>query len=215
VLDPPHSDDLDVAVEHFNLGFRHHYRLPTTTAEALLAERRFEAEWATVPVVRTTGVIDASCAVIARGVLSIAPRYAIGLIAPSGAVQVLAPDEGDDGSYRSGHVLLVNPLGGWDTWTAMSRWFKKHGGDNAKRMLLAGLASEDRPDDAANSALLLAAAATHGRAVALPPDEAFSSARAAEVSYIFDVPVETLRAWKKRYREGLAAKKPGRPKRNR
>ena len=49
----------------------------------------------------------------------------------------------------------------------------------------------------------------------LPPDEAFSAARAAEVSYIYGVPVETLRAWKQRHRDELAAKKPGAPPKNR
>ena len=107
-------------------------------------------------------------------------------------------------------MLLVNPLGGRDNWTSISRWVRRYAGEQARRALLAGLASEDRPDEAANLKLLRDAAATHGRAIVLPPDEAFSSGRAAEVSYIYGVPVETLRSWKQRYRAELAAKKPGR-----
>ena len=85
----------------------------------------------------------------------------------------------------------------------------------AGRTLLAGLASEDRPDAAANLDLLTRAVAAHERAIALPPDEAFSAERAAEVSYIYGVPVDTLRTWKQRHRSDLAAKKPGAPRKNR
>lgn len=211
---PPHADELDDAVEHFNESFRHRYRLPATTAEVLRGADGFDEAWANIPVVRAGGVVDASCAVIARGVLSGVPRYAVGLITAGGSVHVLAPDEGDKDSYGN-HVLLVNPLGGRDNWTAMARWFRQFGGTNARRTLLAGLASEERPDEAANHELLMRAASTHGRAIALPPDEAFSGARAAEVSYIYRVPVDTLRSWKQRYRSGLAAKKPGAPRTNR
>ncbi len=79
-------------------------------------------------------------------------------------------------------MLLVNPLGGVDNWVSMSRWFRRYAGTNARRTQLAGLASEERPDEAANLKLLWDAAATHRRAIALPPDEAFSAERAAEVS---------------------------------
>jgi transposase-like protein len=49
----------------------------------------------------------------------------------------------------------------------------------------------------------------------LPPDEGFSAERAAEVSYIYGVPVETLRAWRIRHRSPLGAKRPGAPRKNR
>ena len=211
----PHSDSLRTAIRHFNASFRHRYRLPVTTVRACRCADGFDEAWANIPVVRDGGVADASCVVIARTVLSIVPRYAIGMITADGSIHVLAPEEGDEESYRNGHVLLVNPLGGRDNWTAMSRWVRKYGGNKARRTLLAGLASDERPDEAAIRDLLWDAAATHGRAIALPPDEAFSIERAAEVSSIFDVPIETLRDWKKRYREELAARKPGRPSRNR
>jgi transposase-like protein len=55
----------------------------------------------------------------------------------------------------------------------------------------------------------------HHRAIVLPPDEGFSVERAAEVSYIYDVPVETLRAWKRRYRSKLGSGKRGAPRKNR
>jgi hypothetical protein len=148
-------------------------------------------------------------------VLSIVPQYAIGLITADGSIHLLGPDEGDENSYRHGHVLLVNPLGGRDNWTAMSRWFRRYAGVNARRAQLAGLASEERPDEEENRRLLWEAAATHGRAIVLPPDEGFSAARAAEVSYIYGVPGETLRSWKKRHRSGLATGRPGAPPKNR
>ncbi|HEY5436356.1 MAG TPA: hypothetical protein VIK13_14065, partial [Candidatus Limnocylindrales bacterium] len=77
------------------------------------------------------------------------------------------------------------------------------------------LASEPRPDQAANLALLRRAARAHDRAIVLPPDEGFSAERAAEVSYIYCVPVETLRAWKRLYRSKLGSGKPGAPRKNR
>ena len=49
----------------------------------------------------------------------------------------------------------------------------------------------------------------------LPPSEAFSAERAAEVGYIWDVPPETLRAWKRRLRGERAARKAGAPPKNR
>jgi len=211
----PHADELDIAVEHYNATVRHRYRLPATTAAQVRQAVGFDETWADIPTVRAGGVIDASCAIIAKAVLSIVPRYAIGMITADGSIYVLAPEEGDEESYRIGHVLLVNPLGGRNNWKATSRWVREHGGEKARRMLLAGLASEERPDEAANRDLLRAASAAHGRAIALPPDEAFSAERAEEVSYIYGVPVETLRAWKRRYRMDLAARKPGAPRKNR
>lgn len=211
----PHGDTLAEAVPHFNEVFRHPYHLPTTTVEALRAVPELKDEFDNLATVRANGVVDASCALIARVVLSIVPRYAIGMVDESGHVTVLYPDARPDEYFWGGHVLLVNPLGGLNNWARVARWIRKVGGENARRSQLAGLASEDRPDDAANLDLLRAAASTDERAIVLPPDEAFSSARAAEVSYIYDVPVETLRAWKRRYRSDLAAKRPGRPPKNR
>jgi hypothetical protein len=211
----PHPDDLETVMEHFNAHFRHRYRLPAVTAEALRRDvEDLDDLLADLATAHADGVADASCALIARIVLSIVPQYAIGLLTGGEHLTVLGPDEGDKDSYGN-HVLLVNPLGGRDNWRAMARWFRQYGGTNARRTLLAGLASEERPDEAANLELLMSAASTHGRAIALPPDEAFSGERAAEVSYIYRVPVDTLRSWKQRYRSGLAAKKPGAPRKNR
>jgi hypothetical protein len=109
----------------------------------------------------------------------------------------------------------VNPLGGRDNWRGVAKWVRKSGGDKARRMLLAGLASEERPDETANRELLRRAASEHGRAIVLPPDEGFSAARAAEVSFIYGVSAETLRAWKRRYRSELSGGKPGAPRKNR
>ena len=211
----PHSDDLGIAVNHFNAEFRHRYRLPNTSSADIRRAVGFEEEWADIPVIRTGGVADASCAVIAKGVLSIVPQYAIGLLTADGSMDVLGPDEGDEESYLHGQVLLVNPLGGRDNWTAMSRWFRRYSGTNARRQELALLASESRPDEEENRRLLWEAAATHGRAIVLPPDEGFSATRAAEVSYIYGVPAETLRSWKKRHRSGLGTARPGAPPKNR
>jgi len=212
----PHPDDLHTVLEHFNAHFRHRYRLPAVTAEVLRRDvEDLDDLLADLATARMDGVADASCALIARIVLSIVPQYAIGLLTGGEHLTVLAPHEGDKGSYLGGHVLLVNPLGGRDNWMSMARWFRRYGGATARRMLLAGLASEERPDEAANRELLMSAASTHGRAIALPPDEAFSGERAAEVRYIYDVPVDTLRSWKQRHRSGLAAKKPGAPRKNR
>ncbi len=210
----PHSDSLAIAVRHFNAEFRHRYRLPSTSTEIQRAVG-FQEVWADLGVVRAGGVADASCAVIARAVLSLTPRYAIGHFVAEGSVDVVGPDEGDPDSYRYGQMLLVNPIGGIDNWTAMSRWFRRYAGINARRTQLAGLASEERPDAAANRKLLRGTAASHRRAIVLPPDEAFSAERAAEVSYIYGVPVDTLRAWKQRHRSGLAARRPGAPPKNR
>ena len=127
-------------------------------------------------------------------------------------MSVQAPDEGEEASYWSHHVVLVNPLGGRNNWSSVASWIRLQGGEKARRAELAGLASEDRPDEEANWQLLTDASATHGRAVILPPDEAFSQSRAAEVSYIYGVPVETLRAWKRKYRSELASRKRADPK---
>lgn len=212
----PHPDDLEEAIQHFNAQFRHRYRLPAVTVGALRRDvENVDGLLADLATARADGVADASCALIARIVLSIVPQYAIGILTGSEHLAVLAPDEGDPESYVGGHVLLVNPLGGRDNWTSISRWFREHGGTIARRTLLAGLASEDRPDEAANLVLLRTAALSHERAIALPPDEGFSGERAAEVSYIYDVPIETLRAWARKYRSDLRGATPGRPPKNR
>ena len=211
----PHPDDLETAVQHFNTQFRHRYRLPAVSADALCRDvENLDDLLLDLATERADGVADASCALVARIVLSIVPRYAIGLLTKTGDLTVLGPDEGDKNAYGD-HVLLVNPLGGLDNWVSMSRWFRRYAGSDARRKLLAGLASEERPDEGANWRLLHEAAATHGRAIVLPPDEAFSADRAAEVRYIFGVPVETLRSWKKKHRSELAARRPGAPPKNR
>ena len=81
----PHFDELGDAIRHFNASFRHRYRLPEAIADEIRAAHGFAEAWADIPTVRAGGVADASCAVVARGVLSIMPRYAIGLIAADGS----------------------------------------------------------------------------------------------------------------------------------
>jgi hypothetical protein len=206
---------LDVAVEHFNMSFRLRYRLPPTTVEAVQRAEGFDRAWADIQFVRSEGVVDASCATIARAVLSIVPRYAIGLITSNGAIDVQAPGGGDPDSYRNSHVLLVNPLGGRDNWRGVAAWVRRYAGDQARRRELAGLASEKRPDETANWALLDRAASEHGRAVVLPPDEGFSAERAAEVRFIFGVSAETLRGWQRQLRAPLRSGKAGAPRKNR
>jgi len=212
----PHADTLEVALPHFNESFRQRYRLPSVTIQELQAVAGLDEDFADLATVRASGVRDASCALIAHVVLSIAPRYAIGYVDDRGKVTVEAPYGVNDEAYWDSYVLLFNPLGGDDTWGSASRWFHERGGEQARRIELAGLASEKRPDEAAELALVERARATGYRgAIGLPPDEAFSAERAAEVSYIYDVPVDTLRAWKQRYRAELAAKRPGAPRKNR
>ncbi len=212
----PHADTLQEALPHFNESFRKHYRLPSVTIQELRAVPGLDEDLTDLATVRASGVMDASCALIARVVLSAVPRYAVGYVDDRGKVTVEAPYGVNDDAYWDSHVQLFNPLGGEDTWRSASRWFHRRGGEQVRRSELAGLASEERPEDAAELALVgLARAAGHRGAIGLPPDEAFSVERAAEVSYIYDVPVETLRAWKQRYREGLAARKPGAPRKNR
>jgi hypothetical protein len=212
----PHADTLEAAVPHFNESFRVRYHLPSVTIQELRAVPGLDEDFADLATVRANGVRDASCALVAQVVLSIVPRYAIGYVDNSGKVTVQAPDGVNDEAYWESHVLLVNPLGGEDNWTSASRWFRTHGGKQARRSELAGLASEDRPDEAAELALVERARAVGYRgAIGLPPDEAFSAELAAEVSYIYDVPVETLRAWKQRNRAKLAARRPGAPRKNR
>jgi hypothetical protein len=146
----PHSDDFDMAVNHFNAEFRHRYRLPDTSSAYIRRAVGFEEAWADIPVIRAGGVADASCAVIAKTVLLNVPQYAIGLIIADGTIHVLGPDKGNEDSYLFGQVLLVNPLGGWDNWTAMSRWFRRYSGTNARQTQLASLASEARPNEEGN-----------------------------------------------------------------
>jgi hypothetical protein len=212
--DPPHPDTLELAVPHFNRVFRFRYRLPPTTEALVRDAEGFAEAFEDLLAVRATGVEDASCAMIARVVLSIVPRYAIGFLDGNGQVTVDTPHQGDPSSYRSAHVILMNPLGGVNNWESVSRWVRQDA-EKTRRAELAGRASERRPDNEANDALLRQAAADHDRAVVLPPDEAYSATRAAEVSYIYGVSPETLRSWKQRYRHEVASGKPGAPRRNR
>jgi hypothetical protein len=150
------------------------------------------------------------CSVIARGVLEDVPIYAPGFVDGYGKVTSDSLVRGTEESYRGRSAILVNPLGAGDNWPSVSRWFRQTTLDR-RRSELAALASERRPDEEANWALLDRTAAETDRAVILPPDEGFSAARAAEVGYIYGIPVETLRAWRLKYRGDRGGKKPGRP----
>lgn len=206
-----HGDDLATAVAHFNATFRLRYGLLVTSVAQIERAEGFAEAWQSLSTVRADGVEDASCATIARAVLSVVPRDAIGFVDGFGKAHVQAPDQGEEHAYWSHTVLLVNPLGGRDNWGSVAR-FVRGASQDARKSELAGLASERRRDDEAIWARLTKAAAEDERAEVLPPDEAFSSDRAAEVSYIYSIPVETLRAWKQRHRSPLAARKPGKPK---
>jgi hypothetical protein len=162
-----------------------------------------------VPLARAGGVPDASCAVLARIALRLAPRFAIAFVDASGRIHAQAPMEGDKSAFLSHHALLVNPLGGRDNWDEISGWFRTFASEQARRIELSGLASEARPDYEAIDADLREAGE---RAIVLPPNEGFSNERAAEVSFIYDIPPETLRTWAQRHRRELRSSRPGRPR---
>jgi hypothetical protein len=149
----PHADTLEAALPHFNESFRQRYRLPSVTIQELRAAPGLDEDFADLATVHASGVRDASCALIAGVVLSIVPRYAIGYVDYRENVTVQAPYGVNDEAYWDSHVLLFNPLGGDDTWASASRWFHEHGGKKARRIELAGLSSEERPDEVAQLAL--------------------------------------------------------------
>ena len=210
----PHADTLDAALTHYNDSFRRRYRLPDITDEALQTHYR-RPDWAErVERARVEGVVDASCALIAQTVLHGVMRYTIGSVDALGNVTNLAFGRVDDSSDR-GHVLLVNPLGGIDNWADASDSFRYDGSEDARRVELAGLASEERPDTRANREILVGAVSEHRHAIVLPPDEGFSARRAAEVGFIFGVSVQTLRSWNRRYRSEVSGHRPGAPRKNR
>lgn len=214
-LVPPHADDLPTALDHYNSSFRLRYRLPPATLRALEEAEGLGEETDRFAEIRASGVLDASCALIARAVVSAVPRYAVGLVDGGGVVHAHSPDAGEDEAYWGNYALLINPLGFIDNWEAIAEWVRQVGGEDARRGRLAGLASEKRPDRKANLLLLRKAASEHGRAVVLPPDEGFNKERAAEVGYIYGYEVETLRTWKRKYRAPLSGHKAGKPARNR
>jgi hypothetical protein len=205
-----HADTLAEALPHYNAEYRHRFWLPKLT-RPLVNTAIPEAElFADVETVRADGIEDASCAILARLAAPIPVRYASGVIARAG-VSVVGPDVAEDEPYLREMVLLANPVGSRDNWLDMSRWFHKRVEDQ-RRSILAGFASEVRRDYSVIDPMLRA---TPGRAVIIPPSEAFSVKRATEVGFIFDVEVETLRKWKRRYRPERAAGKPGAPRKNR
>jgi hypothetical protein len=208
--DLPHSDDLDESISHYNRAFRHAYRLPPLQRAWIVSQEDFEDAWDEIAVVRANDVRDAPCAVLAKLALRVAPRYAIGILDGEGHAHVQAPIDGDRQAYRGHSVLLVNPIGGYDNWKAVARWIQTTGSEKARRAELAGLASERRPDYEAIDEMLREAG-SEGPARVLPPDEGFSAARAAEVSFIYDVSIASLRSWKRAHRRELAGGKPGRP----
>ncbi len=205
----PHADRLDESLTHFNEAFRHVYRLPPLQLAWLETRDDFPEAWDSIGTVRADGATDAPCTVLARIALGLAPRYGVGFLDRDGRAHIQAPLDGDKEAYRGHAVLLVNPIGGYDNWSEVARWVRTHGGNKARRSLLAQLASERRPDYASIDRLLREN--NTERAQILPPDESFSAARAAEVSYIYDVPIDTLRSWKQKLRKDLAGGKPGRP----
>jgi hypothetical protein len=209
---PPHGDTIVAALPHFNDRFRRPYGLPALTDPFLRTLGSDEDLFRDANAVRRSGVLDASCAIIARIALQLVPRYAAGLAHGERQVAVVDPDVRDDAPFLSGPVLLINPLGGLDNWRSLAKWFRSVE-ENRRRESLAGLASEIRRDYAVIDPLLRNG--PDGRAAVIPPSEAFSASRAAEVSFIYDIPVETLRAWKRRYRPERAARKPGAPRTNR
>lgn len=209
---PPHDDTVDAALPDFNGRFRHRYGLPQLTAP-FLRTRGDDAElFRDVDVVRSGGVLDASCAIIARIALQLVPRYTAALVHGERQVAIVDPGVREGAPFLSGPALLINPLGGFDNWRSLAKWFRS-AEETRRREALAGLASEIRRDYAVIDPLLRNS--QDGRAVVIPPSEAFSASRAAEVSFIYDIPVETLRAWKRRYRPERAAGKPGAPRKNR
>jgi hypothetical protein len=203
----PHDDELEVALSHFNSSFRHGYRLPPLKVAWLRGFDDFPEAWDEgLRTARANGLTDASCAMLARISLSHTPRYAIGYVDGKDKADVFL-GHGEAASYRSNHVVLVNPIGGIDNWREVGQWVRA-ASNRSRRATLAGLASERRPDYEAVDPMLRSGT----RARILPADEAFSATRAAEVSFIYDVSVETLRTWKRALRGDQAAGKPGRPR---
>lgn len=207
---PTHSHTLAEALPHYNGEYRHRFWLPALAAPFITAAIPEFELFVDLESVRANGVDDASCAILARLAARLPVRYASGVVARDG-VHLVGPDVADGEPYLREMVLLANPVGSRDNWRAMSRWFRKHVEDR-RRSILAGFASEVRRDYSVIDPLLRA---SHGRAVVIPPSEAFSVKRAAEVAFIFDVEVETLRRWKRHYRPERAAGKPGAPRKNR
>lgn len=206
----PHDDVLEIALPHYNGAFRRRYRLPALQLEWLKGVDDLATAWNDgLSEAEASGLIDASCATLSRIALRITPRFAIGFLDGDGRVHVQFPQVGDDSAYRSHNVVLVNPIGGDDNWSQVTRWVRQQS-KKQRSASLAGLASERRPDYQEIDRMLRG----HGdeRAHALPPDEAFSASLAAEVQFIFEVPIETLRDWKHTLRRDRAAGKPGRPR---
>lgn len=210
---PTHEDTLVVALRHYNNVFRHRYQLPRLTG-SYVDRTAGDALFADVKAVRAGGLPDASCAILARLALAETPRYAVGLITAEGRVAVVDASVRERRAFLGGQVLLTNPLGGYDNWKIVAAWFHRTVGDDGRRAALSGLASESRPDYEAIDDDLRARG-NDGRATILPPSEAFSAERAAEVSYIWGVSPETLRKWKTRFRAERAARKAGAPRKNR
>jgi hypothetical protein len=205
-----HADTLAEALPHYNGEYRHRFWLPSLTLPFIAAAVPEAELFADLDAVKAGGIDDASCAIIARRAARLPARYASGVIARDG-VSVVGPHIGEDEPYLRGMVLLANPVGSRDNWLDMSRWFHKRVEDE-RRSILAGMSSEVRRDYSVIDPLLRA---SPNRAVIIPPSEAFSVKRATEVSFIFDVEVETLRKWKRTYRPERAAGKPGAPRKNR
>jgi hypothetical protein len=206
----PHAETLEAALRHYNDEYRHRFSLPRLTLPFVEAAFPDAALFDDVDAVRAGGIDDASCAILARIAAKLPLRYAGGVITRNG-VSVVGPHVDDDEPYLRDMVLLANPLASADNWKGMSRWFRKHV-EARRRSLLAGLSSELRRDYAVIDPLLRA---SPERAVIIPPSEAFSLKRAAEVAFIFEVEVETLRKWKRVFRPEQAARKPGAPRKNR
>jgi hypothetical protein len=210
----PHGDTLDEALPHFNEEFRHRFWLPPLTLAYVNAVSGSDPLFEHVQEVRAERVADASCAILARIALATVPRYAIGLVTADGRAHFVGPAVPEEEPFLRGQVLLVNPLGGYDNWADMSRFFHETVGEADRRRTLAGLASELRRDYKLIDPLLRAGG-PHGAAVAMPPSEGFSASRAAEVAFIYEVSIETLRLWRRKYRAERSSGKPGAPRKNR
>jgi hypothetical protein len=211
---PPHDDTVDAALPHFNGSFRRRYGLPPLT-EAFVRKVGGDAElFRDVDAVRTGGVRDASCAILARIALGLVPRYAVGLIHGDRQVTVVDPGIREKAPFLAGQVLLVNPLGGLDNWPLLAKWFRSTIGERGRRTALAGLASETRRDNKSIDTMLRAGG-PDGPAMVIPPSEGFSTSRASEVAFIYDVSIETLRLWRRKYRADRSSGRAGAPRRNR
>ena len=204
----PHADRA-AAVRHFNGEFRHQYWLRAIGEDETDLVPESE-EWDEL-----VGLPDAGCAFLARAVASKTPRYLVCGLDDLGRPIPDTPGVWhEDFPLRPGVVALVtNPFGAGDDDPVARARDLRHIADVQRRVVLAGAAALELPLDGGTSETWLTHVPSFGRDALAR--EYFRAPLDREVAFIYGVPVETLRAWKQRYRAPLSGRKPGAPRRNR